>query len=176
MKDFGRMRAQYKANEEKKCELKKLVNIYTNRKKLDTKLLSKYRKNNYINNVPSPEKEEAEPNVNEHLSLNRFGSMSIKNLSAFKIIKENKSDKKYIPENVSEYNEYYYIQQQQEEEKKRKAEEKKRKEEEKEEFYYYCRDINNEGDWITKDGIYQTNSALNMIQKNGKKLFKKKIK
>ena len=39
-------------------------------------------------------------------------------------------DKKYIPENVSEYNEYYYIQQQQEEEKKRKAEEKKRKEEE----------------------------------------------
>ena len=37
----------------------------------------------------------------------------------------------------------------------------------KEEFYYYCRDINNEGDWITKDGIYQTNSALNMIQKNG---------
>ena len=134
MKDFGRMRAQYKANEEKKCELKKLVNIYTNRKKLDTKLLSKYRKNNYINNIPSPEKEEAEPNVNEHLSLNRFGSMSIKNLSAFKIIKENKSDKKYIPENVSEYNEYYYIQQQQEEEKKRKAEEKKRKEEEKEEL------------------------------------------
>ena len=60
--------------------------------------------------------------------------MSIKNLSAFKIIKENKSDKKYIPENVSEYNEYYYIQQQQEEEKKRKAEEKKRKEEEKEEL------------------------------------------
>jgi hypothetical protein len=134
MKDFGRMRAQYKANEEKKCELKKLVNIYTNRKKLDTKLLSKYRKNNYINNIPSPEKEEVEPNVNEHLSLNRFGSMSIKNLSAFKIIKENKSDKKYIPENVSEYNEYYYIQQQQEEEKKRKAEEKKRKEEEKEEL------------------------------------------
>ena len=37
----------------------------------------------------------------------------------------------------------------------------------KEEFYYYCRDINNEGDWITKDGIYQTNSALNMIQDNG---------
>ena len=36
-----------------------------------------------------------------------------------------------------------------------------------EEFYYFCRDINNEGSWITKDGIYQTNSVLNMIQNNG---------
>ena len=123
LKDFGRIRAQYKSNEEKKCELKKLVNIYTNSKKLDTALLSKYRKNNFINkpNIPLPGVKEEESQVQDYALINRVGSVSIKNLTPFKINRENKLEKKFYSKETSEYD--FYLDP--EEEKKKKIEEQK---------------------------------------------------
>ena len=128
VKDFGIMRARYKADEEKKCTLKKLVSIYTNRKKLETPLLSKYRRNNLNNAMPQINDEQLK-NIN-FTSINRLSTSSIKNLPQFKMNKENKLDKKFYSQNNNEEN-YYYLSPQ-EEEQKRKEDELKRKEEEKE--------------------------------------------
>ena len=130
VKDFGIMRARYKADEEKKCTLKKLVSIYTNRKKLDTPLLAKYRKNNMINATPLVS-EEQNKNIN-FSSINRLSTSSIKYLPQFKMNKENKLDKKFYSPNNEELEEKYYYLSPQEEEQKRKEDELKRKEEEKE--------------------------------------------
>ena len=130
IRDFGRVRAQFKANEEKKCELKKLVSIYTNIKKLDTPLLKNYRKNNFITtkmNKPFIGSKEEEQNE-EYIPLNRLGSVSIKNLTPFKVKKENQLEKKFYSKNNSEFdydNNYNDYNIDPEEEKKKKLEEEK---------------------------------------------------
>ena len=123
LRDFGRMRAQYKSNQEKKFELQNLVKIYTNSKKLDTPLLSKYRKNNFINkqNIPLPGVKEEESSEQDYTLINRVGSVSIKNLTPFKINKENKLEKKFYSKETSEYD--FYLDP--EEEKKKKIEEQR---------------------------------------------------
>ena len=130
VKDFGIMRARYKADEEKKCTLKKLVSIYTNRKKLETPLLAKYRKNNLNNAMPQINDEQLK-NIN-FAAINRLSTSSIKNLPQFKMNKENKLDKKFYSQNNNELEEKYYYLTPQEEEQKRKEDKLKRKEEEKE--------------------------------------------
>jgi hypothetical protein len=123
LRDFGRIRAQYKSNEEKKCELKKLVSIYTNSKKLDTPLLSKYRKTNYMNkpNIPLPGVKEEEQQEQDSALIHRLGSVSIKNLTPFKIIQDNKLEKKFYSKESEEFD--YNLDP--EEEKKKKMEEQK---------------------------------------------------
>ena len=124
LKDFGRLRAQYKSSEEKKCELKKLVNIYTNSKKLETKLLSKYRKTGFTNknNIPLPGVKEEEPLEENFAVLSRFSTVSTKKLTPFKIKKENKLEKKFYSDNTTSEFDFNLDP---EEEKKKKMEKEK---------------------------------------------------
>ena len=117
LKDFGRIRAQYKANKEKKFELQKLISVYTNQQKLETPLLSKYRK------INMPQINEEENKINEYVLVNRLSTVSLKNISSFQMNKESKLDKKFYPKRNSEYSEYDYYDKE-EEEKKRKEQEK----------------------------------------------------
>ena len=135
LKDFGLMRARYKAEEEKKCELKKLVNIYTNVKKIDTNLLKKYRKANFMNNKPNipllGRVEEEQPKEEEYTPtlMQRYGSVSIKNITPFKIKKENQLEQKFYTKNTQQgeytgYNTHYYNMEEEEQKKKKMEEEK----------------------------------------------------
>ena len=117
LKDFGRMHAQFKANKEKKFELQKLINAYTNQHKLETPLLSKYRK------INMPQINEEENKKNEFVLVNRLSTVSLKNIGSFQMNKESKLDKKFYPKRNSEYSEYDYYDKE-EEEKKRKEQEK----------------------------------------------------
>ena len=125
LRDFGRMRAQYKSNQEKKFELQNLVKIYTNRKKLDTPLLSKYRKNNFLNknNVPLLEVKEEENQDQNFAPIGRLSSVSIKHLTPFKVKKENKLEEKFYSQKEPEYEYSYNIDP--EEEKRKRLEEQK---------------------------------------------------
>ena len=116
LKDFGRMRALYKTNNEKKFEMQKLISVYTNQQKLETPLLSKYRKIN----MPQINEED---NKNEYTLVNRLSTVSLKNISSFQMNKESKLDKKFYPKKNSEYSEYDYYNKE-EEEKKQKEQEK----------------------------------------------------
>ena len=133
LKDFGRMRSLYKANEEKKCQLKQIINYYANTKKIESKLLSKYKKP-FIpgKNISLPKnnhqkEENSINNINNiYGNLNMRSSVSIlDNLIPFKIDKkdtekENKLDKKFYSQNISEFSE-----ENEEKIKKEKEEEKK---------------------------------------------------
>ena len=125
LRDFGRMRAQYKSNQEKKFELQNLVKIYTNRKKLDTPLLSKYRKNNFLNknNMPLLEVKEEENQDQNFAPIGRLSSVSIKHLTPFKVKKENKLEEKFYSQKEPEYEYSYNIDP--EEEKRKRLEEQK---------------------------------------------------
>ena len=126
LKDFGRIRAQYKADEEKKCQLKSIINYYVNNKKLDTKLLTKYRQT-FITSKNMPlNKEIKESNVYSNLR----SSISIKNLTPFKEKNENKLEKKFNSQNISEY-QYEYEDDMNNFDNKSEEEEKRKKEEEK---------------------------------------------
>ena len=118
LNDFGRLRAQYKANREKKFELKKLITVYTNQQKLETPLLSKYRK------INMPQINEEENKKNEFVPVNRMSTVSLKNVTSFQMNKESKLDKKFYPKKPSDFNEYDYYQN--EEEKKRKEQEQEK--------------------------------------------------
>ena len=116
LKDFGRIRAQYKANKEKKFELQKLISVYTNQQKLETPLLSKYRKANM------PQINEEDNKINEYVLVNRLSTVSLKNISSFQMNKESKLDKKFYPKRNSEYSEYDYYDKEEEEEKRKEQE------------------------------------------------------
>ena len=120
LKDFGRMRAQYKASKEKKFELKKLISVYTNQKKIETPMLAKYRKNNI------PQINEEENKKSDYVLVNRMSTISVKHLTPYQINKENKLDKKFYPKKTSDFSEYDYYE--------REEEEKRRKEQEKEDM------------------------------------------
>ena len=122
LKDFGRIRAQYKSNEEKKFQIKKLINFYTNSRKIDSKLLSKYVKSNFLNknNIPSQGVKEEEPQEEDFSAINRLSTISVKNITKFKVKKENKLEKKFYSDNKSQFD---YLNP--EEEKKKKLEEQK---------------------------------------------------
>ena len=125
LKDFGRMRAQYKTDREKKFELQNLINIYTNMKKIESPLLSKYRKNNFINknNMPLLDAKEEGNQEQERLYLNRLSSVSLSLLSPFQTKKENKLEEKFYKPKEQELEYSYNIDL--EAEKKKKLEEQK---------------------------------------------------
>ena len=125
LKDFGRMRAQYKTDREKKFELQNLINIYTNMKKIESPLLSKYRKNNFINknNIPLLDAKEEGNQEQDRLHLNRLSSVSLSQLSPFQTKKENKLEEKFYKPKEPELEYSYNIDL--EAEKKKKLEEQK---------------------------------------------------